>query len=206
VALNDILEIIPCTWDESQDGLNILTYQVTAVTGLGASSAVIAESADVRFATLYKQLIANTAQYLGVRCQKIWPLPVTPTGVGTANAGVGTGGDVCTPTGCAGLLSKATAAAGRSYRGRTYIPFVPVDAVVSDGLPTAAYLALLASLAVLMEGTFTAGAGANTVTLTPVLWSRKLHVATPLLTVTVSQAFATQRKRSAFGRPNIRPI
>lgn len=204
--IGDIWTIRPCLFDGTQLSLNVLYYQVTAQAGLGATAQQIADDADASFAASIKAAAADTATYLGCLAQRVLPLPVGVVGKGTTNTGAGTGGAICMPRQVAGLISKNTAQGGRRGRGHAYIGFVPVAAVQGDGAPTAAYLLLLADIATIISTPLSSGGGGNTSVLTPGIYSKKFTGFFPYTLVGRETAFATQRRRGAYGRPNISPF
>lgn len=206
MAVGDVWEMIPRLWDGVQLSINALNYVVTSEAGGGATPNAVAQAFDTLVAASYKAISANTATYVGATAQKVHPGGVGLRGQYTGSAGAGTGGAVCAPTAVAGLLQKHTAQPGRSGFGHAYVGFVPVVNVTGDGKPNAAYQTLLLALASQLSAGLAAASGGGTVVFAPCIYSRKLNAAYQITGFFPTLNFATQRRRSAYGRPNPTPI
>lgn len=207
VAAGDILLARVVTYTESQLGINVLHYRVSATTGTSCSLDDIALAFDSNWNALYKAVLSQNSHYRGVGVKRVNPNPsvestsVTNDGVGTVLADPG-------PKQAAGIITKLTGVAGRANRGRMYVPFPTVDDADVDGSPTNGYQTLLASIAsnVLTPDTVVAVGGSAT--LIPCLarevagvWSSK-----DITGSRVQSKFGTQRRRGDYGKLNALPF
>jgi hypothetical protein len=184
----------------------ILHWYVSAVAGTGATDQQIADAIDAFMGPVLKPMISAWANYRGVGVQQIVPLPKPIERVATAQAGAGGVAGDALPLQCSGLLTFRSPLAGKSNRGRCYIPFPGETQSSNAGEPTAGYLTSLGGLATTLVTPFTAGAGGNTNTLQLCIYSRKLATKQLVTTISVGQHFATQKRRGAYGRPNVIPF
>lgn len=179
-----------------QVAINTLHYKVTGVTGASVSELEALAAFHTQFSTDYKALLSAQAFYIGQTIQRIWPLPLGMAIFSAGGAGVGTGGAAVLPGQTAGSLTKQTDLAGRSHRGRLYIPW-PSETDSTDGFPTAGYLALLDSFAILAEATVVVTGAAGTATLGPVVWSSTLNSGRAMADIRVNEYWTTQRRRGS---------
>jgi hypothetical protein len=205
MALGDLFEVIPTTFQGNQLGINVLYYLVYAQTGADLTPDEIAESFDGYFGPLYKALINNNAIYCGTSAQRLKPT-LSPKGVGIAAAGNGTAGATSLPTAASGIIQKNTLLGGRRYSGRAYAPFPSASDDTGAGQPTAGYVTRLEALADALASVNVITIGAQSMSLDSVVRSAKYSLYTPISYCSVSALWATQRRRSAYGRPNIRPF
>lgn len=204
-AAGDIIEVSFCMRLNNQNGINVRHYRVQTIAGTGATDAQITAFFESTFKSTYLPCIANAAVWYGTKCQRIFPLP--KSGISTTSGGVspGTGGASPLPTQVAGLISHTTALAGRSYRGRKYIPFPTTTQLTAAGDPTPAYITLLNSICVADVSTLTAGTTPNQTTFKPVIWSPRRQVATDLSNSFGRTGWGTQRRRGDIRRPDVVP-
>lgn len=195
IAVNDIFEATLICSTPFQYSANVIHYKCTATAGTGATDQDVTTGLSTSFAAVYKPVLSVNARFEGVRGQIIKPTR-RPVVTSTSGAGVGTLPGDLIPSQVAAVLSKRTNVASKSTRGRIYVAFPDEDANEINGTPSAAYLGLLAAVANLADDTLTIGAGVNTVTMQPVVYSRKLGTAQPIVVVTVNPRWATQRRRS----------
>jgi len=175
---------------------NVRHWVVSAIAGAGASDQQLIDAMSTDLAALIKPMMASTAEYTGLKGQVLKPVPLTAV-VSLNGAGAGASAtDLMAPQ-TAALFRLGTGLAGKSYRGRCYIPFPAEGFNAATGIPTGAYLVTLASIASFHASPYTVTAGAgNTLTIKPVIYSRKLNSQTDVTGYTVSQAWATIRRRS----------
>ena len=197
----------------NQMAVNTRYLTITSLTGAPPSESAFVNALDATLAAVYKQALANVAQYIGSDIQNITAVKPYPSQVGaTANTGNGTGGTTPMPGQVAGLVSTYTALSGRNYRGRAYIPFPPTAAgtTTTPSAPTTAYQTILNSI-----GALTSGGQSLTVTGTIVNFSWVIrHSSPPAIkdgyTTTTSYlgkpSWATQKKRGDYGRTNAIPV
>lgn len=109
----------------------------------------------------------------------------------SSSAGVGArGGDLLTPQ-TQGLIHKRTALAGRSERGRMYIPDMEESQVNNDGLLNGSAIALLQAIADAWFGL----SASDALILAPQLLHEVVGSPTPITAMTVETMVATQRRR-----------
>jgi hypothetical protein len=155
-------------------------------------------------------LINNNATYQGMTMQVITP-PIGLLEKNNLSTGFGTGGSTAAATQTSGLIDWGTGLGGRKYRGRTYFPFPSVQEDGSLGFPNPGYLVGLDAVRTEYIGhtAFSLAGGAQTII--PVIRHRKdktgvISPPTQILTGVSVDAWATQKKRGFFGRPNVSPF
>jgi hypothetical protein len=197
----------------NQVGINTRYVFIGAITGAPVTEDAFLLALDAILSALYKPLLANTAVYEGMDMQNITtgpPYPIQTTS--TSFSGAGTGGALPAPGQVSGIYSTFTNQTGRSYRGRSYIPFPPaaLSSTAAPPVPTAGYIALAQSLANAVTGSQTITISGTTILFSWVI----LHQAPAGIRGTLSgivlnevrTAWATQRRRGDYGRPNPVPL
>jgi hypothetical protein len=187
--------------------INVLHYEVIAVTGTGKFDQDIADRVDLELGAPYKGILTPDSGYRGVIIQKIFPLPmslpidsIVSQGPGTRAAGDTLPGQVC------GIITKRTSGAGRAKRGRLYVPF-PGEDDSTDGLPNAGYITAINTLLTPLVNSLVVGIGADTVTIQPVIFHRAAPGTSDAITFTQSRLyFATQRRRGEVNGPDVSPL
>lgn len=187
--------------------INVLHYDVIAVTGAGKFDQDIADRIDLELGAPYIAYLSADSGYRGVIVQKIFPLPIglpisstVSQGPGTRATGDTLPGQIC------GVITKRTAGAGRAKRGRVYVPF-PGEDDSTDGQPNAGYLTALNGLLTPLVNTLVVGAGADTVTIQPVIFHRAVPgTPDPIVLTQSRQYFATQRRRGEVNGPDVSPL
>lgn len=206
MPVGDIMRIRAVTYANDQVAVNVRHFRVSAVTGTQATPLQIATAFDGALAPAYKNMMSVNANYRGVGCQKIFPLPPALESTVVANAGAGLVAGNLLSRQTAGIMTIKTASAGRKYRGRIYYPFPSVGSSDANGIPTNAYLALIGAIAIAWGlvgvNTTVAGVGGNT-TLVPIIWHRATNTYDDVTSSASSQKWATQRRRGSFGRVNV---
>ena len=134
--------------------------------------------------------------------QKLRPLPMLVE-VCTANdVGPGVVLGEALPRQSAGLIRLKSAMAGRSGRGRAYIPF-PGEADNTVGaVPTPGYGTRLAILAGLLGSAVDVTEGVNTEAWAPVVFHRTTGTADLIVATQVINLWHTQRRRGSLGAAN----
>ena len=190
-----------------------IDFYVGAMTLAGATDSEIAAAYAASVAGPMKAAMSHKATYRGISVGRCFPLPVGVTTDDNTGTAAGTAAVDMMATQVSGIITKRTSFGGRAFRGRMYVPFVPVDAADGSGKPTGAYGILLAAVGVAACSSFiVVGAGGNT-TMVPCLFHRKGYIVgtpppvgvntiTPVTNLTLSSKFATQRRRGMYGRPN----
>jgi hypothetical protein len=200
----DTVEIELLTAALGQTGVNILHYNVRNITNGGCTLQEIANSYDNLVQAAYKNAICNQATWRGVGATNLTGVRTTQF-YSNVNNGIGTGGANMTPTQVRALISWYAGGAGPGNRGRTYIPFVPLNGVTASGDPLPAYITILTTLELILGGPIVVVVGTRTTTLDLMIYHRPPSVA-PFSLVTrgvVRARFATQRRSGAYGRVNV---
>lgn len=206
MALNDIYRVTVGTYWGFQVGLNVTHWRVSIIVGAQPGDPIIAAAFDAGFAGVYKTLMHAQATYYGVRVQKIEPQPVLFPAVSANNSGIGTAGAAGLPSQNSGLVTFRTPYAGRSFRGRLYMPFpAEQDNVDATGRPTNGYITNLNALANFYRTPLVAQLAGNSVTLELGVRGRSIPSFIVVNAHVVRPFWATQRRRGDFGRPNVIP-
>jgi hypothetical protein len=192
--------------EAGQASVSSFYYLVVTVGGVPATDQDVGDTLATNAGALLRACINNNATFNGIVTQKIIPPPLTVDVFSTANAGAGSGGTPALPKQVTGLVSWYTALAGRAKRGRTYMPFPAVPADLGDGTPTAAYQTAVSTFANAVKGLTAIAIGGRTATLALILYHRQLTTYDVITALLVRNQWATQRRRGAYGRPNISPI
>lgn len=187
---------------KDQWGINILHYKRTDAVVPPLPEANVAVAMDALWAPLLKAAISSEAGYMGLSVRVL-----NPTGlpaIVTASAGAGTGGAQVLPRQVSGIITKRTEFAGRSYRGRMYVPFPSEADSDTFGAPNAGYLGALSNIAIQMVSVVTVGAGYS---FQPVVYQRaNILNSAPIINYRVNDRFATQKRRGSYGKQNSGPI
>lgn len=201
----DILQQVSWCYMNGQSGLMVNHWRCGTPGVGGADIASVAEDLSNQMAALLKPLLVTVADYQGVGLTRLTPNK-TQVFYSDASSGSGTEASDPLPPQTAYEISLRTAQAGRSYRGRKYVPFAGEGASDATGKPDAGYLASVEPLADFFSlPNIMAGAGTD-ITLTPVIWSRKLLSASTVEQFRLPKSWATQRRRSFLGRPDFTPF
>lgn len=206
-----IARIAAWTTIQAQAAVNTWHYHVDTVGVNPSTDQDISDQFDAMFQVAYKSLISTDVAYRGCVTQFIWPLPISVSVESIANAGACTAGSGTLPLQSSGLISWYTNTAGRHGRGRSYIPFpTPSDNnPATGGHPIAGYISRLAVLANLLQNFHTIAGGGRSATISMCLFDAKPPDLGQFRFVNSAAArgvWATQRRRGAYGRPNLSPI
>jgi len=201
-VVGDILELVIHTKAQDQAGINVRHYRVASVAAGGVALGPIVEHFESWFASAYKPLMSLAAAWEGSLISKVWPLPRSAASYSIDAQGPGAVvGDLMSTQTC-GIITLYTNRAGRSGRGRAFIPFPSETDNGPDGNPTAAYTNNLITLASVLTGDVTVTLAGATTILNPVIWKRGTDQHNVISTRFAQGVWATQRRRGAKGRPN----
>jgi len=161
---------------------------------------------------LLKACISDNAIYAGTKTYAKEAGSPPLIDIDTTLAGACTGGAGQLPNQVAGLIRWQSAVGGNRGKGRDYMPFPYTAACDPTGLLNAAYAADLQTFATALGAGFgcpNVGIGGGTITVRPV--TRYTVGTTPplafsMLSSSVAEGFATQRRRGYFGKPNSNPF
>lgn len=192
-----------------QAGLVVWAYRCSASTGPGIECQEAANALDALFRPLFRALMSSQASYRGVRIDKTDPqtgiVIETDRDTNAPQDGLQTGDPL--PRQVAGIITWRTLLAGRRNRGRSFIPFPVETANTSAYVPDGVYMAALAALGDERIDTQPIVGATGTATLVPTIMQRwptppiTRHV--DLDSYLLPGRWATQRRRGAYGRPNI---
>lgn len=203
----DLLEVKFVCFCQGQLGLNVRHYKVTVSAGAGADLAEIADALATDAADYYKDCLSADADYKGVMVQSIYPTPKGAVVSDTSGNGSGNQASQVLPTQVSGIITMQTALAGRSGRGRVYVPFPGQGDAADDGTPSAAYVANLEDLGSFLATTQIIVGATGTSDLAPVLIQLGNPAVTRPITGRIARnKWATQRRRGSYGAPNTSPI
>lgn len=201
-AVGDVYKMAVVCAFGVQRSVNVRHWRVTAVTGAGRSDSQIAIALSTVFAPLWKNLMNVNAAWTNLFVQKVRPLPAAIPRLTNADAGAGlVAGDPLPPQTC-GLIALQTALAGRSFRGRIYVPFPGEAHSGVDGMPVGAYLAALDNLAVALTTARVVASGGDSVSFQPVIYNAATGATTDIAEYRVRIVWATQRRRSFASKPD----
>jgi hypothetical protein len=203
----DVLEIRVYTkGGTNQEGLNVLHYRVVSVGSTPSTDADIASGISAVLAPRYKPMMYSTSAYDGVQVSIVSRTPRPVTQVYNSDAGPGTGGTGQMPPQTCGLISWRTLLGGRAFRGRTYIPFPSSDMNSATGFPTTGYATLTINLANAILGYAGTSIAGRTATLAPVIWHKLTRTTTDIWNAFLGEKWATQRRRSEYGKNRPPPV
>lgn len=206
-SVGDVVKVGLASWWSGQLGLNIRFYRVTAVTGADVTSQIVADDMEAIFRPLYAALMHNQAEWLGIAVRNISPNPLEAAAVSSALPEGGTAGADPLPSQTCGLIKLTTALAGRAKRGRAYAPFPATADSDADNSPLAGYLVKLQNLADALIATQAFAAGADAMTMKPLIFSIPNALQQQLVTgAVIRDAWATQRRRGGLGQSNPKQI
>jgi hypothetical protein len=208
--------------------VNATIYRTTVYCTLGAQAAALprywstggsvvgtitmkqfADAVSAFLGPAYKAVLANVATYNGITCSRV--TGATPYEIydsSTVSQGIGVAGAAAMSKQTAGLIGFYTNFAGRAFRGRQYVPFPASADDTGEGKPTigaGSYVARLGALALVLITPFVVVSGANTATLTPVIFHKGSSSMTPITAAAARLVWATQKRRGDFGKTNNPP-
>jgi len=205
LAVNDTLETSAYLSLGLQVGVNVRHWRISAIAGASLTDLQVAEQLSALVGPLYKAFMDATYTYVGIRAQIITPQrwPAVTTNI---EQGVGDLASDPLPSQTAAVVKLQTGLIGRSYRGRMYVPgFTETHNSVSGGITPAGNV-LLQALVVVFTTPVTFNVGADSVSLVPVIYSRKLDSSQTVIGSTTHTRWGTMRKRSSINRPDGLPV
>lgn len=189
MSVGDIYE---CSILGRQDGqITATVFHYRQASGnAGDQSGALAASVDGSLAAGLKTTLSPEWSYDLSSVARVSPLPRTAPTLNSTNAGPGTIGTFAAPSSVAAVLKKKTALAGRKYRGRFFLPGVPLS-VIADSQLTAGGVTSFAAMATLLQGNIVNAAG----TFNPVIFHRASLTFDNITSVTVDPVLRNQRRR-----------
>jgi hypothetical protein len=202
---NQKVEITVYCKAAEQSALNVLYYRINGYTGAGPTEQQLIDAWTTYIRAYYLPLMAATSSFQGAALRVADAVPFGGYYF-KKHFALGTAGSDLMARQVAGLISHRTAVGGRHGRGRSYIPFPDEVHNTTAGLPAAAYMTALDTLASKLQ---TSGAmvysGADTVTLQLQVRNRLTNTYTPVDHWVTPTKWATQRRRGSFGKANQPP-
>lgn len=204
--VNELAQVRIVTYLGSQSAINVLHFRVSAVVTGGITTLEAATALDPTWDDEYKNCIPDDVTYRGTGVRKITAIPLPLEDVFVGNEAPGNLNDIPLPGQVATVIAWKTALVGRSFRGRTYIPWAGQGANDPPGVPSAAHRALVAALGVAILGPHVIVGATGTVTLKLCVRSIPLTVNTDVTQGLVRTVWGTQRRRGGFGATNPPPF
>lgn len=200
------LRITAGSFSNGQAGINVTHWVVAALGTGGVSQSDIAIAFDALLAPLYKAAMHAVASWYGVKVQRVRPLPVLAADVASNHVGIGTFGPDPMPSQASGIITLQTGTAGRSGRGRQYIPFPASLAVdVPAEKPSNNYVLALNGIKTALTNDQVVTSGVSTTTLTPVIFHRATGATTVVAGGRSNFKWATQKRRGDYTHPDVYP-
>jgi len=197
VGLSDVLEVRAYCNDQTQNGINVLHYAVTSIVGVPLTDQQIADVVSATLAGGYKPYMPAQANYAGITLQIVNPIPA-PRVRSVIAAGPGAvAGDSLPPEVTLKVGTRA-AVVGRRGRGRSFLPFWGESDNDINGRPNAGAQASASGWAALAYNTITTAVGANSVVISPIIWSKNFAPARNFVTSVQVPAVWTHMKRRSF--------
>lgn len=202
----NILETVIVCIDNEQASYNVFHHLVATGGTITATDADVAKALSNGLATPYKNAMTSSSAFRGAQTRVliVTPPPSPQAFVGDAGDGAIVG--IPLPRQCTGIISWRTAGSGPGMRGRSYIPFPPVEADEGDGVPTDAYLTLLGLIAGAFLSVRDIEVSGRVAHIDPGILHRSDLSFTPFTDFRTPRKFATQRRRGSYGRPNSTPF
>jgi hypothetical protein len=211
VGVNERFQITPWCQCGPQAGLMVHNLRVTAV---GPNPLVLQKFADGWSDTLAPLLIpmlSSAAAYSGLILRQRMAGVLQVPYYSISSRGAGSSGAIPCPSQTCGLFTARTLLTGRKNRGRHYVPFPAVSSVEMGTLPQpdAGYMTLLGLLAfnlttlIRISDPTDAMAWADC---QPVVYHKVTDTQEDIVSAAARRAWATQRRRGAYGRTNSTPF
>jgi len=189
---------------QGQYTANVHHWVVSGVAGT-VTDANGATFFEAGLAPLYKAAIPTNCSWYGLKFQILKPVMYVPQFSITLQGAGSLAGD-CLPTQVAGVYTFKTALAGKSFRGRMYLPATSEADNDATAVPSAAYKTLARAVGDYYAGGQTVVLGGNAATFTPVVYSRSKNTTTEITSGDVRPNWGSQRRRSSIGHPDIAPF
>jgi hypothetical protein len=209
MAIDDIWQFDMVCAQGNQISINRLFFIVTVQPAAWPGDQLLADTMSGNAGNFYKPLLCDVSSYRGLLARKLTLPPPLPPRPSVAGKGPGTGATGALPCQVSGIITLLTGLAGRKFRGRLYIPFPgPSDSTAAaNPVPTDAYVGKLTNFAVNIISSFDVDDGAgNTAHLSPIIYHRSGGTDTLVIGHRSNKAWATQRRRGDYGRPNVPPV
>lgn len=189
MALNDIYQVVCRFTLHGQTCLNILHYQETVSAGaLGQQQLAIV--ADDEVLAGYRVNCSAEMTYNDVTVQRVTGGAIPTATVVATNTGLCAVAGECLPISDTVVLTKRTGLAGPRYRGRVFVPGIPISYELNSKLGAAGTAAMTALATVLSNNRTIAG-----YTFQPVLFHRDTKSGNNITAVEPQPVLRAQRRR-----------
>jgi len=205
IEIGELIEVSFVCNISDQYTYNVLHYEAAAVSGVIVTDSMIAADMSALFAPLYKEILADVSVFYGVTTQVIRPTRYDKV-YNIAGRGIGVlTGDQLPPQVC-GVVSFKSGFAHRSKMGRMYLPASSEEDNEVTGRPTNGYLDGAQAIASSYLAGLTVTSGGGSVSLQPVIFSRKLSSIFNVTATIVHDSWGTLRSRSDLGHLDAPPF
>lgn len=209
LTVGDITETQVVCYTSTQVAVHTLYHKVLVLAGAPVCTTKdLAKAMDDALAPLLKLVLSPAATYYGVQSRVFFPVNSDRWAVSLLHTGVGTVGTDPLPSQTTGLLKLEGDVLGKAGSGRWYLPFPPATYNDSAGSPLVAYLNAGDNIGTFIttDLALTSTPAGGTGTLRSCLVNRTTKVTNFITSARTLDAWATQRRRGAFGRLNTRPF
>jgi len=201
----DVMEITPWCNLLGQFSANVLNIRIKNTVGTTVTDSLVTDDLDALLAPLYKVFLPTNCSYYGTKGQVVKPTRYDPITT-IAQQGAGTLAGDCLPTQTAGLATLRTGLANRSQMGRVYFPASSEADNDASAQPSLTYRNAINTIVVALRSGGTVINGGDSVDWEFVVRSRHLDIETPVTAHAIRLNWATIRKRSHIGRPDVAPF
>lgn len=207
IAVGDTLAIKLGSYCSGQAGINVLHYDCTSIMGTSSDLQDAADDFDGFVEAAMKDLLATNATWYGVQVQRIRPGNPSTAFVDSSNVGPGQPINLeALPTQTSGVITWQSDFAGRSNRGRSFIPFPGRnDHDLITERPKDSYVTRLNALATILFSPITVGDAVNNATLNLRIYDRVTGGRVAVTGFRSNQKWGTQRRRGNYGAANVYP-
>lgn len=208
ITSGDVVRHVTYCTAGGQVSTNSRDYQLVQVTGgTVISSGDFLITRDGLFSAAYSAALSSEADYYGSQLYKRTPVgPAPRPDQINVNPAPGTFGAGLLPTQTCGLISLYTAIMGKTGQGRFYMPFPSTVANTAPGGLSGGYLTALNDFIPLLTDNITITSAGATGLFRPCLYVPGGAPPKFIYSGTPRTAWATQRKRGAFGKTNSLPF
>lgn len=191
MAVGDIFQVTLIGELAGQTTQTVLHYIQTLEVIPGSEASGLAGAIDAGPAADLLNWQGSDFRYVKTMVQKIRPFPIELAVFNNFSTGLGGGLSVSAPPTVAATVTKQTPLAGRAFRGRIFVPGVPIG-VTQDGVLTGTGLANLQIAVAAFDNTIT---DPNNNDYEPCLFSRATGTPTTLVAVRANPILRSQRRR-----------
>jgi len=187
---------------QSQLAVNRFRFQYTIDSGFGDRAGDLAKSMCDSLQDTLADCMCSQANVIGAKVAFVGPDPLPLPGLATTLQ-PGTGSANPLPAVVSGILTFQTPLAGRSRRGRVFIPFPTVEDVAANDLPTTGYQNLIYSFGLTLLGLTSVSGPTTTYTIKWGVWSAAHAYFTQYNDVRANAKWSTQHRRGSYGKVNL---